>query len=271
MRQMRPAALLAPLIAALAACATASIPPPPTMLGLSGPVVPLAAPLDTPREGWGPFTRTCTHMIVEAEPPLQVPSRTARTCFVLRAEPLAEGSWRVTGYPEGSGPQELNVTMVRRADGTVTDLVLGGTALRQASEAQRRDLDQMAQDLVAGARTGRRTMTQGSTFTSSARLPPGFTGTLSATCTVQGTATLSGRQVIVADCVGQTPTSMAPNRDGVRFRGDVGLRGPTAIDIESGLTLGAVMTLRMAGLFSSDVTGRSVSAAFRSRVATGFE
>ncbi|MCC7282277.1 MAG: hypothetical protein IT556_07830 [Acetobacteraceae bacterium] len=267
MRQL----LLLTLGPAIGACAGASVPPPPTALNLTGPVVPLAAPVEMPRQGWGPFARFCNHMIVEAEPPLQAPSRTARSCIAMRAEPLGGGSWRVTAYPAGGSAEALNISMVRRADGTVSDLVPGGSALRQASEAERRELDQYMRDLVSGAGSSRRTLTQGSTFTSTARLPPGFTGTLTATCTVQGTAGLAGRQVIVADCSGATPTSMAPNRDGVRFRGEVSMRGPAAIDVESGVIAAMVTTMRLAGVFSSDVTGRSANGAFRARVAGGFE
>lgn len=203
----------------------------PPIAGL-GPIVPLEAPVEIGRLGWGPFRRLCTEH-AELRGTAQRNRRT--TCLRLEgARDPAGSGWRVRVTPDADPRTAPRFAMLRADDGRVSDITAeappGATAL---SPEQRAGLLTTAHATLTALGIARQRIAPGARFT--LPLPGGMDGsgqTRGFDCVAEGRARLIGREAILARCLARLEGALT-----AQARAEVVIGGHFALDIETGLLL----------------------------------
>lgn len=238
------ALMVASLGCCLAACAAPPLPP--ATLTLDHPATPLAAPVEIGRAAWGPFTMACNGFHLRAEARVSVPDAQRRICAAIRAEPASQGAVRLTFSPAGSSPVQLGMTITRAADGSTSAAAITGSDLQAVAPARRAELERGLRNL-ATATPLPRTLAPGMVFTTGGESSAGMDIALTLACTVSGASTMKRRATIVADCAGAGPASKPLSPGAAAFTGTTTLRGPMAIDVETGLVRALALAVTMQG------------------------
>jgi len=211
----------------------------PPIAGL-GRLVPLEAPLEVGRAGWGPFGRVCTET---SDLNRGSPRAGPTLCLRLRAAREAAG-WRVHAQPEARGTAAGPLyAMLRRDDGTVSEVTAeppGGTA--PLTPEQRAGLLATGRATLESLGIPRQRLTPGARFT--LPLPrvtegQGDTGR-GLDCLPEGRASLGGREVVAARCLARLEGRLTPTA-----LGSVIVAGQFAVDVETGLLVGQSYATRV--------------------------
>lgn len=205
----------------------------PPLAGL-GRVVPLGAPVEVTRAGWGPFRRACTEYNGQGTGAGQ--AGVLRCLRIRGAQAAAASGWRVHVEPDEAiglrGPQA--VTMLRRDDGAVTEVTVppqDGNAPPLAP-AQQVNRQSVAHASLASLGIVRQRLSPGTPFT--LPRPWGWmeravTETLD--CLPEGRAVLAGRDVVVARCGGRFETPLGSGSTTLLAT----IAGRSALDVETGV------------------------------------
>lgn len=222
-------ALLAPLPAFAQGAEVMRLAPP--IPGLAR-AVPLTAPVEVTRLGWGPFRRLCTEYTYRRGEG----ARTGRTaCLNARAEQAA-GGWRVQVQPDSRGTSAAPVfTMLRSDEGAVSDVTAappGGSAPLRPE--QRAGLQATARMMLESLGIARQTLAPGATFAlPMPQVMENQAPTRGLQCLPEGRARLNGRDVVTARCLARLEGRLTPTATG-----SVIIAGNFAIDIETGVLAG---------------------------------
>lgn len=208
-------------------------------LPLDGPVVPLAAPVEVGRAGWGPFRRLCVAQVMLRPADGTEVATSPPSCFAVEeAREDAGGIWRLSLRAElqGRGP-DIGISASRDAEGRFGPVEIAvPEGVPRPTAAQAATLNAMFQAALQAHGLERLTIAPGVRF-----LMPLPIGAMDRdmrvegggfACDPEGEAMRGGRRVIVATCTARARGQVSPGR-GMSIE----IAGRFAIDVETGLVL----------------------------------